>query len=301
MTDEDYGYGISYQYLTGFVDYSWRFSQVEPIWLVIGSIFFTVSFISYIPQPVEIIKARSSYGIEPLSSFCSNWGEFLVFVNLICFRSLDFVGLLQYHYFTCFPRILTFFNLFFAWIMNQTETFQLFIFHDREYRESRNQKLIRKDWIKSVCYAILLIVIDLGLLVIFVTVNTSKGFEHSLSTAIGEICGTIATCLEFAFFIPQMYTTCKLQDAGSLSLLMLEIEGPSDLANALYMWFGTGDHWTTWITLLLSSFEVFTLLGTCMIFRCIKARRLKEMEKLNLQSRSLNASLEPEILLFEKF
>lgn len=301
MADEDFGYGISYQYLTGFVDYSWRFTHVDTIWLVIGSIFFTVSFISYLPQPAEIVKAKSAYGIAPLSSFCCLWGYFLVFVNLLCFKSLDFVGFLQYHSPACFPRILSLFNLFFAWIMNQTETFQLFIFHDREYRESRNQKMIREDWRKSIFYAIFLFVIDIGLVLIWIAVSLSKGFEHSLSTTIGEICGTIATSLEFAYFVPQMYITCKLQDGGSLSLLMMEIEGPADIANALYMCFGTRDHWTTWITMLLAGFEVITLLVTCLIFKCLKAKKLKENEKNAMFNRSLTASLEPEILYYEKF
>jgi hypothetical protein len=46
---------------------------------------------------------------------------------------------------------------------------------------------------------------------------------------------TISTALELGFFIPQMWTTCKLRDGGFLSLLMLEIHRPADLANSLYM------------------------------------------------------------------
>ena len=59
MADEDFGYGISYQYLTGFVDYSWRFTNVDTFWLVIGSIFFTISFIS--PLMTKIIGLFLSY------------------------------------------------------------------------------------------------------------------------------------------------------------------------------------------------------------------------------------------------
>lgn len=298
---EEFGTGISFQYNAGFVDYAWRFPSVQIFWVIIGAVFFVVSFISFLPQPIEIFHTKSSYGLEPLSSFCANLGEFLVIYNLLCFKSFDFVGFLQYHSMACLPRILAFLNLFFSWVMNIPEVLQIFIFHDREYRESRNEQMIRKDWIKSVFLACALGTIDIALFSILIIISLLQGFERTAITSIGEICGTVATVLEFSFFVPQMYTTCKLQDGGSLSLLMLEIQGPADIANALYMWLGTGDHWTTWLTLLVGGIENLVLLATCLVFKCLKQRKLKALEQNRIQSMSLNASLEPEPLFFEKF
>ncbi|KAK8882187.1 hypothetical protein M9Y10_044827 [Tritrichomonas musculus] len=299
--DDEFGNGISYEYLTGLTDYYFRFPKVEIYWQIIGLVFFLTNFFSFIPQTVELVESRSAFGIEPLATFCQSLGHFLQFLNLVCFKCLDFVGFFQYPNKSAFPRILTYFNLFFQWMMFLPTPFQTFIYHDREPRESRKQNVIRADWIKAVCQCTLLVPTDLALFLIWLILGLLRGFERSESTRYGEICGTISTALEFTFFVPQMYTTCKLRDGGSLSLLMLEIQAPADLCNALYMWFGTKDHWTTWLTTLVDAIEEFTLLGTCLMFNCLKKRRNRLLEKDRQLSMSLTASMEPEPLSYDQF
>ena len=303
MSDDsdDFGHGISFEHLAGFTDFSYRFPKVETFWQIIGAIFFLVNFFSFIPQTIELVTSRSSFGIEPLAIFFQSLGHFLLVVNLMCFKCLDFVGFFQYPTVKALPRVLTFCNMFFQWIMFLPTIFQAMIYHDREPRESRPPPVIRSDWIKACGQATLLMLVKIILLVIWIALSVTKGFETSGATAYGETCGTISTVLEFTFFVPQMYTTCKLQDGGSLSLLMYEIQAPADLANALYMWLGTGDHWTTWLTIMVDSIEEFTILGTCLLFNCLKARRAKQAEKERQLSMSLNASLEPEPLAFDKY
>ncbi|OHT09264.1 PQ loop repeat family protein [Tritrichomonas foetus] len=299
--DDEFGHGISYEFLTGLIDYKFRFPKVEMFWQIIGLVFFLVNFFSFIPQTTELVTSRSAFGIEPLATFCQSLGHYLLVINLLCFKCLDFVGFFQYPDASAFPRLLTFSNMFFMWIMFLPTIFQTVIYHDREYRETRPQPVIRADWIKAVCACVLLILADIILLLIWLALSLPKGFETSGATKFGEVCGTISTVLEFVFFVPQMYTTCKLQDGGSLSLLMLEIQAPADLANTLYMWLGTGDHWTTWLTVFIDAIEEFTLLGTCLLFNCLRARRLKAAEKERQLTMSLHASMEPEPLSFDKF
>ena len=301
MGGGDMGHGITYEHPTGDLDYAWRFPDVETFWLIIGSIFFVISFISFLPQTAELVMSRSSYGIEPLAIFCQSIGHFLLIVNLLCFKCFDFPGFIQYHGAQIFARALTFANLFFPWILLLPTIFQCFIYHDREYRESRKQHEIRIDWIKSVAQCALVVTVDLILLLTWTLLGVINGFETHGATSFGEICGTAATFLEFSEFVPQMYTTCRLRDAGSLSLLMLEIQAPADIANALYMWLGTGDHWTTWLTILVDGTEELILLGTCLVFNCMKARKAKLLEKERQMSMSLHASMEPEPILYERF
>lgn len=298
---DEFGHGITWELITGFTDFRYRYPKVEIYWQVIGLIFWLVNFGSFLPQTVELVTSRSSYGLEPIATFFQSLGHFLLVINLFCFKSFDFVGFFQYHDPTAFPRVLTFCNMFFQWILLLPTVYQLMIYHDREIRQSRGSDLIRRDWIKAVGQAILLTLTDLSLLIVWIILGITYGFEQEASTSLGEICGTLSTILEFVFFVPQMYTTCKLKDSGSLSLLMLEIQAPADLANTLYMWLGTKDHWTTWLTILVDAIEEFTLLGTCLIFNCLKAKRNKELEKQRIFTMSLNASLEPEPLLFEQF
>jgi hypothetical protein len=157
---------------------------------------------------------------------------------------------------------------------------------------NRDQRSIAIEWWKTVGGAIFLTVLDLLLATIYIVLSTQYNFETSPAMSYAEVCGTISTVLEIGFFVPQMWTTCKLRDGGSLSLLMLEIQAPADLANSLYMWLGTGDHWTTWLTVLVNSGEEFTLLGTCLVFRCLAASQRSREEAALRGERKLQASLE---------
>lgn len=142
---EENGNGLTFEHLTGFVDYFINFPKVEAAWTVIGSIFFLTNFISFFPQTIELVEARSSYGIEPLAVFCQSLGHFLCLINILCFKTLDFVGYFQYPTMRAFPRILAFMNIFFQWAMFLPVIFLSFILHDREPREKRGLDTIKVD------------------------------------------------------------------------------------------------------------------------------------------------------------
>jgi uncharacterized protein with PQ loop repeat len=290
--------GVIFEHAVGFIDWAHCFPPVPVIWQVIGTLFFTVVFISFLPQTTELVTSRSSFGIESIAIFCQSLGHFLLVVNILSFHAYDFIGFFQYPTMRAFPRIITFFNLFFQWILFLPTVLQLFIYHDREIREARGQQQIRLEWLKTCAIGICLVIVDLILVSIFIGLATVYNFETAPICSYAQICGTISTVLEVGFFLPQMWTTCKLKDGGSLSLLMLEIQAPADLANSLYMWLGTGDDWTTWLCVLVNAGEEFTLLGTCLLFRCLKARRARQEAAELKRSKSILASIETEHLNF---
>lgn len=292
----DNGHGVTFERSVGFVDRIHCFPRVEVVWQIVGTVFFLVTFCSFIPQTAELVKSRSSFGIESLAILCQSLGHFLQLVNLLCFKAWDFVGFFQYPTWEAFPRILTFFNLFFQWVMFLPTIYQAFMYHDREVRETRGKDDIKLDWWKTAGGAILLTIVDVILVLAFFVFSMIYGWERSEAMNYAEVCGTVATVLEFGFFIPQVWTTCKLRDGGSLSLLMLEIQGPADMLNAVYMWLGSKDHWTTWICIMVNGLEEVILLSTCLLFKCLKAREAKLEAAAQKRSMSLLASLEPERL-----
>lgn len=294
---DDAGNGVTFESCAGFIDSFHCFPRVEPVWQIVGSVFFVVTFFSFLPQTVELVTARSSFGVEPLAFFCQSMGHFLLVVNILSFRTFDFVGFFQYPSLTAFPRVLSFFNIFFQWILFIPSLYQGFLYHDREVRETRGTKEIRLEWWKTVGSGVLLTVVDISLLSLFLILGTTYGFESQFVIMYAQICGSVATVLEVGFFVPQLWTTCKYRDGGSLSLLMMEIQGPADVCNALYMWLGAGDNWTTWLTVMVNGLEEFVLLGTCLLFKCLKARQAALDAEEQKRTMSLHASLEPERLM----
>ena len=284
---------LTYQFCAGFIDQVYRFQYVEPIWQIMGSMFFLVTFFSFIPQTAELVAARSSFGIESISIFCESLAHFLLVVNVISLNAWDFVGYFQYPHYSAFPRMLTFMNLFFQWAMFIPTIYQAFIFHDRHPRPGRDRRETRVEWLKTVGVAIVLTIVDISLLGIFALLSMKFGFESAPVYKYAQACGIVATVLEVGFFLPQLYTTCKLRDGGALSLIMLEIQGPADVCNALYMWLGTKDDWTTWLTVLVGGIENFTLLGTCLLFKCMKARAAAREAAEKKRNMVMLASIEP--------
>jgi hypothetical protein len=76
-----------------------------------------------------------------------------------------------------------------------------------------------------------------------------------------------------------MWATCHLKDSGSLSLALLAIQAPGGTLNALFMWIGQEDDWTTWISILAASVQQFILLGICVFFKLRKRRVMQQKGK----------------------
>jgi uncharacterized protein with PQ loop repeat len=88
----------------------------------------------------------------------------------------------------------------------------------------------------------------------------------------GKFFGTVAGLICVAQYLPQMITTCKLRSSGSLSLVLLSIQAPGGLLNAIFMAVGQKDDWTTYISILAASVQQFLLLGICLFFKVRKKR-----------------------------
>jgi uncharacterized protein with PQ loop repeat len=104
-----------------------------------------------------------------------------------------------------------------------------------------------------------------------------SGFASHVGMAYGSILGTIASFMVIFQYLPQMITTCKMKSPGSLSIWLMAIQAPGGTANALFMWLGQGDSWTTWSSILAASVQMWILL-TISIFFTIRKRRFRTDE-----------------------
>ena len=262
------------------------------MWTIVGSVFLIVTLVSYLPQTIQIIKDRSSYGISGAYVLAQALGLWFLAYNVICLKSYDFVGMFQYQSVKTFARLLTFVNLFLQWAFYLPAPLLTFIFHDRKPRESRKENMIRKEWNTSRGFAVLALGVFSALLVIWSIGGMTKGFKAQIVQFFGETTGVIAFIMELVQFLPQLYTTIKLRDNGSLSLLMLEIQAPTNLANGLFMWLGQGDNITTFASALLDATQEFTLLGLCIYFKWKKSHRVDKTD-FSAVSMSILEQIEP--------
>ncbi|KAK8893944.1 hypothetical protein M9Y10_022373 [Tritrichomonas musculus] len=295
--NSDTGYDYS---LAGFTDYT---SQMETsssgIWQALGYIIFTGTVISLIPQIHSIIKRRSSYGINPMTPFISNFSQFILLFNIICLRSSDFVAATQVNFFQVLPRLMTFANAFALWIVYLPVIILNTLYFDREKRANRPTEDLHKEWCFNLLFTCLNIIGSFIILFIFFILIFVTGIGSKIITSMGKVFGTIALLSVIIQYLPQFVTTCKLRDNGSFSLLLLAIQAPGGTASALFMAIGQNDHWTTWMSTLAASIQQFCLLFLCIIFK-IQRRRKKLLAEplLGGQSSTTPNIIDP--VLFDK-
>ena len=283
----------TYLNLHGFVDWHALFPHQMPLWTIVGTVFLLVTLISYLPQTIQIIKDRSSFGLSGPAVLSQSLGLWFLAYNVICLKSSDFAGLFQYKNVSTYARFLTFINLFLQWVFYLPVPLLTFIFHDRNERKSRGQDIIRKEWNTSRGFAILAFTVFTTLFLVWMIGGTVAGFQSTLIHFCGKATGVIAFIMELVQFIPQLITTCKLHDNGSLSLLMLEIQAPTNLANGLFMWLGQGDDFTTFASAMLDATQEFTLLGSCIFFKWQKRHSAGQKTDFSAVSMSILETIEP--------
>lgn len=242
-----------------FPDYSKSFIQTETTWLIIGLCITFGTILSVIPQMLIIIQKRSSFGLSDITIFLTSIGQFILTVNVLCFDTKVFVGSFQFSFFKIFSTFLTFLNLFLLWLC------YLFIVFLKIVFISSNDNRIR-----PLLFIILTVILSLALLYIYFFLGLRYGFDSRNLKKYGTLLGTIASLLVYGQYLPQFYTTIMLKTSGSLSLLMLEIQAPGGLINALFMWIGQGHHWSTWISLMMAAIQQFILLFICCYFKIRK-------------------------------
>lgn len=252
---------------SGFVDYSLCFPESSVLWTIISFIIFFGTVISLIPQIHLIAAQGSSFGLNSFTIFVTSFGQFILVINILCLKGADFIGAVQYPLTATISRFMTFVNAFILWAMYLPVVFLNLIFFDKSPRLVRNGEQIAKDENFTRSMTIIGAIIQSGVAIMWVVIVFIYGFGSNYMVTMGRFWGTVSCFLVIAQYVPQMITTCKLRSNGSLSLMLLSLQAPGGLVNAMFMWIGQGDDWTTWISTLAAAIQQIILLGICLMFK----------------------------------
>jgi uncharacterized protein with PQ loop repeat len=275
----------------GFVDYSACFPEPDVIWLIVGCGIFIGTWGSIIPQYYLIVHNRSNFGIDSVAFCAMVFGQFILVANIICLRTADFVGWLQYPFGHVISRSLTFVNAAANWLSYLPCSFMAMIFFDQIARDLRSEDQICREWVLS---RVVTVVGPLACLIattIYVAFGVAFGFESTAIVYLGKVYGSIAAVLWAGQYLPQIWTTCRLRSPGNLSIALLAIQAPGSMVNAMFMAIGQSDDWTTWLSSFLLSIEQFIVLGLCIFFKYCK-RKKRELISPPLIEKSQSSSYE---------
>jgi hypothetical protein len=131
------------------------------------------------------------------------------------------------------------------------------------------------------------------LFVVFViSVYLEIGAPERLPTW-ADFLGSVGTVLSIIQYVPQIWTTWKLQDVGSLSIPMMLIQTPGSfvLVGSLYARLGAAG-WSTWGLFLVTGCLQGTILSMAISFaiRDWRQARAKSDSQLANESNTTNAS-----------
>ncbi|KAF6229026.1 hypothetical protein HO133_007140 [Letharia lupina] len=200
--------------------------------------------VSYLPQHHRIISRRSSTGISPYFVLLGTTSGTCAFANILtlpasrrdlaCCRELSgfecvagALGIAQVGVqWSCFMVILFLFLLFFP----RTPS-------DAKSKDEPTYRLAITVFLTSIVHLVLTFLVSV--IIIYLYRSRLASWAHFL--------GIFGTCLAAIQFLPQIWTTWKLQEMGSLSIPMMCIQTPGS-----FVWVGSlaarfgWEGWSTW-------------------------------------------------------
>ena len=277
MTEE-----TTFQLFQGFTDYSFFYPNPDVIWTIVGTVLLVVTIISYLPQTINLIKNKSSYGLAVFSVLSQATCLWLMTFNVLCLKWSDFVGIFQHLNFHTFARFLTFLNVFSQWILYFPVVILMWVYFDIEPRLKRDFLAIRKERFLYIMLPTIAVGLFFSCVLTWVIVGMVVDFNSNAMKIIGKGAGILSFIIEIIQFIPQVVKTIGLKDNGSLSMLMLEIQAPTNLGNAVFMWKGEHESWTTFAASMADGGWEFVLLGLCLYYKAQRRRRERTISEKSL-------------------
>lgn len=289
--------------MSGFVDFSKCFGDFDVVWTITGFFIMVGTLISYQPQNISILYARSSFGINSFMTFITNIGQGLVFFNIIALHARDFIGLFQRnpvdpkHSIKVVATFLTVINMSLDWYTYKFVFILNFIFIDICPRQRRDiNKIKREQFISRLLFGLSMLIehIMMAIYCFFICFYGLHGKEIRIFARVASI---LSSCAFSVQYIPQMATTCFLKDRGSYSLITLTIILVGTSVNFCFLTFGQGENWSTILPVGVTIIEQLCQFIICIYVIIYKKKMKADNQKLLNDNQFLETQPESEGIL----
>jgi uncharacterized protein with PQ loop repeat len=276
---------------------------------VVGWVITVGSFLSFIPQMYSLVKRKSPDGLSGVSwtmNYISNLGTtvnvfFLRWHQSMCCHVLTVqqcsVNLLPVVQLAApWLAVLVIFIILAKYSKYPTPPTSPYSSYNNEHASLISKSpppQTRMDKIVDIIFLNNEFVVQL-LIMSFVVTIAAAGVGVILVYHYGEtsrqlvlyaqVWGVFALLLLVVQYIPQIYTTHKKKEAGSLSVATLLLQAPGALAVVYFQAFMNHGSWTTWAPYLCTAIQQFFLAGQCGVYYFIKWRAGRRGEQHTIQS-----------------
>lgn len=215
--------------------------------------------IVYIPQFYKIYKKKSAQGLSPFFMLLGHTAAFMTAMNTLIFY-IDNWWTCQ-NFSTCFESTIGFLLVLIQWLFFWAQYFILVYYEQKNYHSPTEEKeqLLTQDenndninlisrirvlFHNKTQYLWMTITFITSMILSGITlINTLillflNGWKYQQSVALttwSQIMDVIIAILFLLHYLPQIYETCKLRKAGSLSLISLAMMAPGTLVWAAFL------------------------------------------------------------------
>jgi len=206
--------------------------NVDSSTIGLGTFLIIGTFLSFLPQYIEIVHSKSSKGISWIWQFVGNINQFTQFMNdfilqfnsIWCCKKLGFL--------TCSPGLLPFYQLFVQWIA----FFPIYIFYLVYFDKEEGGPTKTRELKNATIFFYLLIFITIFCSCLASIFIVTVGSNSVILTTYAYILGIISASMTVIQWAPQIYMTLKTKRKGSLSILMLIGTAPGSLILAFFFY-----------------------------------------------------------------
>ncbi|KAL1638198.1 hypothetical protein SLS56_000006 [Neofusicoccum ribis] len=258
------------------------------------SIFILVGIlVSYLPQHAKIILRRSSEGLSPWFVLLGTTSGTCAIANILVLpRSRQDVDCCnEIDGFACGAALLGIAQVGVQWSCFFLIMLLFLVFFPREDTTSRERDGDEHHAQYTFGQALLVVGLSIAhfFVIFLVSVVLLARFPHRLQLW-ANILGLMATCLASIQYIPQIYTTWRLQHVYSLSIPMMLIQTPGSFvfATSLAVRLGASG-WSAWGVYIVTGCLQGVLLGMGIYF-WVRDRKEQKAQASDEQSRTDGAS-----------
>jgi len=246
------------------------------VFLIVGTI------ISYIPQYVAIIKARSSEGINFLMLAMALSSGFLTAINSGILKWQSVVCCLGLNSAECIKNNLATEQLLSALLCSLVLYALFVVYYDIRPTLSETREVrAKKKRISIITFFGVLV----GSIIISAVCGTLYYDVHLRGTILANVAqglGIASSILITLQWAPQIWTTYKLKDPGSLSIVMLLLQMPGALLVMFFQSILNSADVTTWAPYAFLFIEELILVVMCLYYTIRKKRNPHTSEQRRL-------------------
>jgi len=248
--------------------------------------------LSFIPQIVTLVQRKTPDGLSVVSWTFNYVSNFATFLNILILQWRQMMCCKHLPPSQCTAKLLPQIQLFGPW-MSTLVIFILLAVYTRGYTKPKfefdeNESLVGRvierffeDYSYSGPLFFLAMLLTILSTIIGISMVLILGPASPHIQRYGDSFGIIAVVMLFVQYIPQIYTTHKHRESGSLSIVSLLIQAPGALVVVYFQAVISHSKWTTWAPYFCSALQQLFLVCLCLYYH-VKDKHKKKNENMPL-------------------